>query len=307
LREIHATFYGLEHLIYKKNNRQFLLLNLKRIMKVKNLFYYILACTILLTGFTSCNDDDPSELYLEVTSVYIKLGEDANLGIISGNGGYTVKVDDESILTASPNQYVVALSPKSKGKTNITVTDKENKVATATIYVTDPYMAYYVGSPREVYVKAIDTQVASTIKTEVEKNSSLVTKNIYNLSKTPGINSYAVYKEKWGSTPESTGTFSFDAANHTFTLKSGNDEYLYKLDLNNQYAKAFFEYFTKTASPSASVSLDTPDLRDTSLPIFTIENDLTDKYKAQYPEAGVEKVTITAPVQLLPYRAEYVW
>ncbi len=262
-------------------------------MEIKKSLYLFLASLLLMTGFSSCNSDDPVTLSLGVKEIYLKMGEDATVYIYSGNGGYTFSVDNENIVTATLKDRTVTFTPVSKGKTTFTMEDSEKKITKVTINVVDPYMAYVVTEINSANVTASNTSTASTIKTEMEKTPSMLKGHAYDLTRNAS-KSYVVHEKDWSSTPVSAGTYTFDEGN-MFTLKSGGTEHTYILEENNEFAKKFYEYFTKDSSTGTGSS--------STQAVFTITEDLTEVYKAKYPDAGVTKATISAKVLLYTYKS----
>lgn len=257
-------------------------------MKIKNLFYTLFASVLLLAGATSCNDST-KELTLNANTVYIKLGEDASL-IIYGNGGYQLKVSDESKLTATESNSVVTLHPLSKGTATLTVTDSDNQVATVTIHVRDPYMSFGVANV-SVELSVTDASTKTAILKELTDNYIVKKDYLYDLTKNTSL-SFVEYKGYWG-TSERSGTYSFSEEAMELTLTAGTQESTFTIE-NNTYGKMFYDYFVSDKVPG-SIS---------EYPLFELTEDLTDIYKAQYPDKGVSKVEVTTNVQAFLYRAE---
>jgi len=263
-------------------------------MKMKKTFLLVLACIGLLTGFSACNDDGPVDLDLGVRTFYAKLGEEASLYIYSGNGGYIVSTDNDAVISAKVEGQVITITPKSKGKAILTLKDSDERIATASVTVTDPYMAFAV-LKNDITVSASNSQTASTIKTELEKSPVLVKDQLYDFAKTEAKR-YSVYKESWFKDPVSSGEFEFSTENKSLSLTTGGKEHVFTFEDNNTFAKEFYDYFTTTTSKPSTSTAD---------PIFTVTENLTQEYKEKYPDAGIQEVTISSAVLLYRYRAEY--
>lgn len=264
-------------------------------MKTRNLFYLFLSSILLLTGFSSCNDSTYT-LSLGYSEVYAKLGEDMNTYIYSGNGGYVLSVDNEAIFTATEKNGVISIKPLALGKSVLTVTDKENQVAKMTITVIQPYMA--LGVTKVTIENNIDDETTKkAIQDNLEKNMILKEKYLYDLTKTT-TQPFASYKEWWNSSSETNGNYAFETSSDTellkFTTSSATFEYVIE---KNADSKVFYDYFVS----------DEPAVFSTSTPIFNLTADLTEKYKEEFPDQGVNGVKVTVAVQIIPYRYTYAY
>lgn len=227
-------------------------------------------------------------LYLGFGSFYAKIGEELDLYIYSGNGGYAVSVDDESVLTASESNNIITINPIKLGKATITVTDSEQQQAQILVHVLDPYMALGVISI-SVENKVGDTETKKAIQDEIAANLILQKGYLYDLTKVES-KPFVEYNQWWNSSPETEGTYEFSSDSISF--KTSEAEFSYAIE-QNDYGKMFYDYFVSNTIPE-SLSNE---------PIFELNADLTEKYKEQYPEKDVTSVKITAKVQAILYRA----
>jgi len=257
---------------------------------MKNLFYLFLSSIILLTGFSSCNDGTET-LSLGYNGVYAKLGEDVNLYIYSGNGGYEISIDNEAYFTASEKNGMITVKPLAIGKGVITVTDKENQVAKISITVTQPYMAFGVA---EVTIESNVTDEATKkgIQDDLEKNMILKKGYIYDLTRTDS-HPFTSYKEWWNASPDTNGNYEFATSSSSDSLKltTTGASFGYAMEQKTD-AKIFYDYFVSNKTAEFS----------TSNPVFNLTADLTEKYKKEYPDKDIKSVKVTAVVQVFPYR-----
>jgi len=259
-------------------------------MKIRNLFYLLVACLMVSMSFSSCNDDDPQELILGVSKLYAKVGRTATI-LAVGNGGYTIEVDKPEILTATINeQGVITLTPLKIGTAKITVKDSELKEKPATIEVVDPYLAFYV-IENEISVKTADEAIKKDIEKTVKDSLVFEDDHIYEFI----LNEqkiYNVYKENWSTSKVSSGTYVFDVEKKNFTMESGIKESTLTPEQNNNFAKIFYDYFTTDNKE--------PEYTSDANSTFTLSEDLVEKYKRKHPEANVEEVKVTIKAGLLP-------
>lgn len=73
------------------------------------------------------NDDADKSLVIENSVLAIKLGVSKNVRILSGNGGYSLSIADESIASATLDGSKIIITAKRHGTTKITVRDKKKK------------------------------------------------------------------------------------------------------------------------------------------------------------------------------------
>lgn len=263
-------------------------------MKMKKTFLLLLTCIGLLTGFSACNDNGPVDLDLLFKTFYAKVNEQSSLYIYSGNGGYTVTVNNESVATAKVEGEIITITPVKKGTVTLTVKDSDERTASVTIYVIDPYMAFAVAG-QSITANTSNSQTSSAISTELEKNPTIKKSLLYDFSKNTSKTFY-VYKDNWFTSPESDGEYEFDTDSKSFTLTVNGEDHVFTLEANNQFATEFYDYF---ASPTYKPNTSNSD------PIFTVKEDLTSKYKEQYPNITVNEVSVTSTVYLYRYKYEY--
>lgn len=260
-------------------------------MKTLHHFYSLLVCTLFMS-LISCSEQ--KELTTAHSTVDIKLDEEYRIAILSGNGGYSVSVEDENILTASIENNAIILKPENKGKTAVILQDSEKFTKTMTITVIDPYIAYMV-KEREFYVDAEDQHILHTIKIELEKSASLVADHIYEFNRSQ-LRTYSVFRQDWHTMAVAGGTYSFDQDKLGFSLKEGSKEFIYTLEENNIFAKYFYDYFV---SPSSLSEL--PEYEEAA---FTLEEDVTQMFQEGYPSAGIKEVKIIGKALLMEYKVQ---
>ncbi|WP_455664673.1 hypothetical protein [Phocaeicola sp.] len=125
-------------------------------MKTKTILGMLIAF-FLAAGMASCSDNDEEEvkevlpLIFEKTMYETSLIRIYNIPILSGNGSYSIKVENPEVLDADPFLHegneigYIQLMSKRKGVTALTVTDNvSGETAKLTVTVTDGYMTFPV-------------------------------------------------------------------------------------------------------------------------------------------------------------------
>lgn len=93
----------------------------------------ILSCVLV---FISCKkDEEPVELILNESSVELYAGNNGEVTIETGNGGYAAFSSDESVATIAVSSSTITITAVSKGSATITVIDQEEKSETISITV----------------------------------------------------------------------------------------------------------------------------------------------------------------------------
>ncbi len=73
----------------------------------------------------------------DMTGRFWRIGETSNIEIVSGNGGYTVVSDNETVATAVIEGNSIKVTGHEKGEATLTITDKMELSTTVTILVRD--------------------------------------------------------------------------------------------------------------------------------------------------------------------------
>lgn len=130
-------------------------------------FLLTMLMAALFVGFTSCSDDDETDLRIEKSVVDLEVGEKVVVKITEGNGDYTVVSSDKEVADATVKDSEILISGLKLGSTTITVTDKEAKTATITVNVVNILGVWGINEEKvSVEVKA-NEDVAEEIKTKL--------------------------------------------------------------------------------------------------------------------------------------------
>lgn len=260
-------------------------------MKTSRIFYAFTVCVFLLS-IPACTEQ--KELIVAHSTIDAKLDEECSIPITSGNGGYSVSVENENILTASVKDNAIVIKPQSKGETTVIVKDSEKLSKSLSVKVIEPYIGYMI-KEREFIVDADDAHILHTIKIELEKTASLVADHIYEINRNQ-LRSYSVFRQDWYTVPVAGGTHNFDTESFGFTLREGSKVFVYTLEENNPFAKRLYDYFVSPA--------DLSELPQNEDAVFTIEEDVTKVFQEGYPSAGIREVKIRGKALLMEYKLQ---
>lgn len=98
----------------------------------------IVVCVAVTIVFVSCKEAEPSiDLTLSETILELKKDESIIVNIKKGNGGYTVKMSDETVAKAILSGNSVTIAAVGIGSTTIIITDGRNQSSTITVKVSD--------------------------------------------------------------------------------------------------------------------------------------------------------------------------
>lgn len=259
-------------------------------MKTKNLFYLFLSSIILLTGFSSCNDDTKT-LNVIFSDIHVKVDENF-IWQIFGNDGYVLTVSDETVFTASESNSLITVKPIKTGKATLTITDSDGQIAKIAITVQQPYMAFGVVKIENSI--SANTATTKLIQDNIQKEIILEEGYLYDLTRIDS-KPYSSYKTSWSSTVASTGTYN--VGSDSLQLKSlSGIEFGYKIE-KNAFGKVFYDYFVSQGTsiiPSGNQ-------------VFNMEADLTEKYQEKYPEGEVKNVKVVVLTLLIPYRYTFAF
>jgi len=264
--------------------------------RTNNLLFVILAA-VVLSGFFSCSDSDDDEIKDLVisggTEISAKLNEEYLIAISSGNGGYTVTTDKEDILSPSVKDDYVVIMPKKKGEANISLKDKENKQIIVKVKVVEPYLALLVLN-HEIRTEVADKEVESAIKEDIETYSFFNRKYLYKYTVDEN-NTLEVFEDDPSLPVVASGTYSANKNNFVLSMEIKDDKLSYDVQ-DNVYGTMFLSYLNGELNQPR-----TTERSDVVLPVFGLAQDLTAKYKAKYPDAGVTKVSCITFVQIILY------
>ncbi len=106
-------------------------------MKKTKLFYLFLVFAAMFTAACSDDDDIAQELSLDKTEVALLPDESATVKVKTGNGGYVVKAEDESIAKAmvAKGSDMIKITAVKAGETTVHVTDYKGKKAMVKVVV----------------------------------------------------------------------------------------------------------------------------------------------------------------------------
>ncbi|EGK00498.1 hypothetical protein [Dysgonomonas gadei] len=247
----------------------------------KSLSLFIIF-TCLLAGFSSCSDNENTEeLKVSLTSAKLKLAENQVIEIISGNGEYTIVSDNKDIVDATIETSTIYLSPKKLGSAKLTLKDKLNKEIVIDITVIDRYLILSTNMREAIVVANSDRK--EEIADDILKNAFLPKAYAYKLI----ANEKKVFSVHQNSSTSTVakGTYSFNTDDGIYYMKLyyDNNEFIYEISSEGD-AAMFYQYFNRGIG-----------YNKTSVPVqrhIKLTEDLTQKYKEKYPDAGIESAKI---------------
>lgn len=243
------------------------------IMKNEVRFWLLMLTSSLFLG---CSNDDPTDNPTpspesEKKELIFKIGDTTNMWPgdirevdILTTGTYVVKAIDDLIAKVEPlGGSKFKVTAKAKGVTKTSIVDENNDTHTFPIWVSDK-------SPSGEWV-----DIAERFKINV----LIENKDIKTIIESDLGNK----RTHWVG-----ATYNFDTSNNTFKTYgsvnyTGNyifDIYSKKFELNYNGVKDMFSIVTD------------PSYGD----ILTLNEELTDYYKEQYPDGGVQEVTVSRTI-----------
>lgn len=257
---------------------------------MKTKFFYLLLVCLTAFSFTACDDDDNNinfyvDLYPDgihkITSAEMIAFSGYSVTIGGGDGTYTARSSDESVLTTEINENYLYMTSVNAGRASVTVTDKSNNTAVLQVIVSERTLTITV-LKNGIQVKSeLETPEVQSIIEEIKKETELILPPVeakYEMTYTSQTGGNFNYYSYPLSATRIEGTFSIedriiDEKTHMFfTFKhSDTEEYTYRL--------------TYLADPEID------DLRHSVVQTeFYIINDLTETYSARYPDAKITQV-----------------
>lgn len=227
---------------------------------MKSYHLYCLFIFLALQCLISCNDDSTDEIILEQNDVTIWIGQEATIGIISEIGSLSIISEDETIASAiiKDNKVIVKANKKS-GKTTLHLKNNSTKYTTTLIVYVQTLSGGWketekTGHQYEVFIEAEDEEIAKQLKQDLWESAVKL------LGTTYGFYSDSQRLEVITRNGERAyGTFLFE--NEELTMSYNDNSEQYKVTL-------------------------------LGLRFIGLTQDLTDIYKNEYPDAGINKVLI---------------
>lgn len=226
---------------------------------MKSYQLYCLFIFLALLSLASCEDNDTHEIILEQNDVTIWIGQEATIGIISEIGSLSIESEDQTIASAIIKDNTVIIKANKSGKTALHLKDNSNKYTTTIIvYVQTLYGAWRETKgdqyEYEVIIEAEDEEVTNQLKQDLWESAVKL------LGTTYGFYSDSQRLEVITTNGEKiNGTFLFE--NEELTMNYNNN--------SEQYKVTFL-----------------------GLRFIQLTQDLTDIYKNEYPDAGINKVLV---------------
>lgn len=216
-------------------------------MKTK-LFFGMLIAFLFSAGFTACSDDEKEEtelqpLTFEKDSYELPKGRFIDVPIRSGNGDYSLKVENPDVLDAQLQNseekgITLSLGGREKGESSLYVTDKvSGETAKLAVKVTKGYLAFAIRESthpalkKHVWIYLMDTKERECyfLKEDEkgrEPSSDVLSQGVYSVSTDQGKNYltliYASDKEEAFTDAEIAPTI------HKFDL-TDSDSYTFSL------------------------------------------------------------------------------
>lgn len=208
-------------------------------MNTKN-FFGIFLLSLIAIGLTACGDDDKEivDFTLSTESCEIPLEYTYYTSIVSGNGDYTLTVENNEIIEAqvkfTADDHMpfgaIYIEAKQKGETTLSITDKVTQQSRSLkVKVTDRYLGYYItesnhpalAKERSVYL--VNNAARDAYFFEKKKNNAmaLLSHGTYEF-KVENDNPYLVLHY-----PEVDGQFTIAAVAptaHSFNIKGSDSQ-----------------------------------------------------------------------------------
>ena len=129
---------------------------------IKKLLLVIMAIVVV----ASCKKEDkPKLLTLSAENISVEFEKTGTLNITDGNGGYTVKIADESVAKATITENIITVTGIKNGTTTLMITDQRRQTKNITITVKpDPYGNEKADPTRRFQQKV--GEIASIIKNQ---------------------------------------------------------------------------------------------------------------------------------------------
>lgn len=258
---------------------------------------------LLLTGFSSCSDDDKEGTFdISRSDVHAMIGNKDNINILPIEGNYTVKALDESVATGevkytdresdSTPLASVVVTPVSKGKTTFVISNgiEEKNV---NITVVDPYIVFNVG--HQIFSSIVDSDKTDGINTELKRDPFLSLNNIFMLVKDEACTMYlfeskddvAIYdrtKSVSQSSYKLKGSYNIEKSDDKYylVLKSGNQSSRFEIGGNAEGKYIISSFFNLNSLKSENT---VPEF----LAQIKLTEDLTEEYNIKF-QGGISLV-----------------
>lgn len=245
----------------------------------------ILACSLF--GFYSCEEEKDDffvfkydDVYFEepISGVYVPITSSARLGIIGGVAPYSVQIADEQIAKASLDneRNDISISSIKLGTTSLTLKDSEGRTLKIGVQV--------VNDRQSFHVKAIEARIEGI---ELEDDALTELKDrvaVGSLMRTTGVIGFSFDTKESGNVSiiPSKNDIQY---NGTFIRTYTEEGTICTVNLKGKVYKLRFQYPEKPEIPEEKVISRALGPTD----CWFIE-DVTEKYKDEYPNASSLKV-----------------
>lgn len=203
--------------------------------------YRALILFFSILGLSACSEEEEEPFYFKIStdSCEAPLYQNTYIPIISGNGNYSLEIENNDIIEAQADfsTYtgmpfgVIRILGKQKGETTLSITDKVTEITCdLKVKVTDNYLCYTITESnhpalskyREVYLINNDTRDAYFFDEEKNNVSPLLTRGNYEFvtqNNTPYLILY--YAEKDGQITDAANT---PPSAHKFNLRESDSK-----------------------------------------------------------------------------------
>lgn len=247
----------------------------------------ILACSLF--GFYSCEEEkddffvfEYDDVYFEtpISGVNISITSSARLGIIGGVAPYFVQMADEQIAKASltNDKNDISISTIKLGTTSLTLKDSEGRTLKIGVKV--------VNGRQSFHVKAIEARIEG-IELEEDALAELINEvAVGSLLRTTGVIGFSFDTKERGNV-SIIPTKNDIQYNGTFELTYTEEGTIFTVNLKEKTYKLRFQYPERPEIPKEEEKVISRALGP--IDCWFIE-DVTEKYKAEYPDATSLKV-----------------